>query len=442
MSKPQDETNSLGANRRQFLTTAAATAAAGVAAAPAFGVHGSGDHRLRVGVIGCGGRGKGAARDALNAGEDVVIVAMADAFGDNLNAAHKALVDQFGDRIQVPEDRRFSGFDAYKQVLEADCDLVILATPPGFRPIHFKAAIDAGKHVFMEKPVAVDAPGVRLVLETAREARDKGLGVGVGLQRRHDDLYNNMVQRIWDGALGDEVLYTRVYWNSGGVWTRPRQPQQTEMEYQMRNWYYFNWLCGDHINEQHIHNLDVSNWIKQGHPVKANGMGGREVRDSNEHGQIFDHHAVEFTYADGSTMMSQCRHIRGAWSQVSEFAHGANGHCHVGGGKFFDRTGKTIDRLRKKGENPYVQEHIDLQRSIREGSPLAEAEYGAHSTMTAILGRMATYTGQVVNWDDAIESNVDLSPAKYAFGADPPVLPDAQGRYPVPVPGDKPAANA
>src|SRR5690606_553820 len=191
---------------------------------------------------------------------------------------------------------------------------------------------------------------------------------------------------------------------------RPRTSEQTEMEYQMRNWYYFNWLCGDHIVEQHIHNIDVSNWIKQGHPVMANAIGGREVRKGKDHGQIFDHHAVEFTYEDGTTMMSQCRHIDGAWSQVSEFAHGASGHCNVSGGKFYDRDGKVIDVVRKRGENAYVQEHIDLQKSIREGKPLQEGELGAEATMTAILGRVASYSGKTIKWDDAINSDISLMP--------------------------------
>lgn len=431
MSSTESSSN---ASRRQFLTASAATAATAVTSG-AFAVHAGGDNRLRVGVIGCGGRGKGACRDAMEAGSDVVIVAMADAFEDNVEAAHGALAEQFGGQIDCPKDRRFSGFDAYKQVLASDIDLVILTTPPGFRPIHFRAAVDAGKHVFMEKPVAVDPAGIRIVMDAARDAKDRGLGVGVGLQRRHNASYIEAVERIWDGALGSDMQYSRVYWNSGGVWTRPREPQQTEMEYQMRNWYYFTWLCGDHIVEQHIHNLDVSNWIKQGHPVKANGMGGRAIRTGREHGQIYDHHAVEYTYADGTTMMSQCRHQPKTWSQVSEFAHGVNGSCHLGAGKFYDRNGKITDRVRTKGKRDYLQEHIDLQASIKQGTPLAEGETGAIATMTAILGRMATYSGQVMNWDETLDSGYDISPQRYAFDAIPPVVPDANGRYPVAVPG-------
>ena len=430
-----------GSSRRAFLAKSAlsggALATGLTGALPrAFAAHQSGDHRLRIGLIGSGSRGRGAVSDALTAGEDTVLVAMADAFEDRMRDTHRIVTEKFGDRIDVPEDRMFVGFDAYKSVLESDCDLVILTTPPGFRPIHFEAAVESGKHIFMEKPVAVDAPGIRRVLEAGRKARDKQLAVGVGLQRRHEKHYQETIDKIWNGALGGDVMYTRVYWNGAGVWTRPRKPEQTEMEYQMRNWYYFNWLCGDHIVEQHIHNIDVSNWIKQGHPTKANGMGGREIRTGKEHGQIFYHHFVEFTYPDGATMMSQCRHIPGAWSEVTEYAHGPNGHCHVKHGRFYDRSGKAVDRFRGKPVPGYVQEHIDLQASIRSGDLINETEYGAHSTMTAILGRLATYSGRVVTWDEAINSNIELGPKNYAFDAEPPVLPDADGRYPVPVPGE------
>lgn len=432
MSSTESSSN---ASRRKFLAASAASAVVTMATPRAYGVHAGSDNRLRVGVIGCGGRGKGACSDAIEAGSDVVIVAMADAFEDNVEAAYGSLADKFSAQFDCPKERRFHGFDAYKQVLASDIDLVILATPPGFRPIHFRAAVDAGKHVFMEKPVAVDPAGIRVVMDAARDAKDRGLGVGVGLQRRHNATYIESIQKIWDGALGSDMLYSRVYWNGGGVWTRPRKPEQTEMEYQMRNWYYFTWLCGDHIVEQHIHNLDVSNWIKQGHPVKANGMGGREVRTGKDHGQIYDHHAVEYTYADGSTMMSQCRHQPGTWSQVAEYAHGATGFCHPNSGKFYDGTGKVTDRVRTKGKRDYVQEHIDLQNSIKQGAPLAEGENGAVATMTAILGRMATYSGKVVEWDEALQSGLDLSPTRYAFDATPPVVPDLNGRYPVAVPG-------
>ena len=289
--------------------------------APRGIAHAASDDTIKIGLIGCGGRGTGAASQALNTKGNVKLVAMGDAFKDRLESSLQSLQKEGGiaNRIDVPEERRFVGFDAYKQVLDAGVDLVILATPPGFRPIHFEAAVDAGKHVFMEKPVAVDAPGVRAVLAAAQVAQQKNLAVGVGLQRHHEAAYIETIKRLQDGAIGD-IVATRVYWNGAGVWVHPKTEGQTEMEYQMRNWYYFNWLCGDHIVEQHIHNLDVINWLKRGYPVKAEGMGGRQVRTGKDYGEIFDHHAVEFEYADGTRLFSHCRHIPNCWDSVSEHA--------------------------------------------------------------------------------------------------------------------------
>jgi myo-inositol 2-dehydrogenase / D-chiro-inositol 1-dehydrogenase len=285
----------------------------------------------------------------------------------------------------------------------------------------------------MEKPVAVDGPGVRRVLAAAAEAKGKGLKVGVGLQRHHDPAYLETVRRIHEGAIG-EVVALRVYWNSSGVWVRPREQGQTEMEYQMRNWYYFNWLCGDHIVEQHIHNLDVGNWVKGAYPVEAQGQGGRQVRTGSDHGEIYDHHFVEYTYADGATMLSQCRHQEGCWDQVAEFAHGTRGRAALADAEIVSAGGWD---WRHEGEpaDPYQREHDVLFRAIRRGEEHDETENGAYATLTAILGRMATYSGKKVTWKQALESDLDLSPARFAWDADPPVLPDADGRYPVAIPG-------
>lgn len=428
-----------GTSRRQFLTqsslgiaglTMAATSASIVNAAHPFG-----DDEIKVGLIGCGGRGSQAAEQALSTEGKVKLVAVADAFRNRIdNAMNRRQWQRLGDKIDVPEERKFVGFDAYKQVLETDCDLVILATPPGFRPIHFEAAVNAGKHVFMEKPVAVDAPGVRRVLAATRLAKEKKLGVGVGLQRRHEQHYIETIDRIHNGEIGD-VIFTRVYWNNPGVWVNPRQPNQTEMEYQMRNWYYFNWLCGDHIVEQHIHNLDVSNWAKNMVPAKARGTGGREIRKGIDHGEIFDHHFVEYTYPDGTTMMSMCRHQPGTWDLVTEYAHGTKGWSHVAGARIMDHSGEVKWRFRGPTPSGYQKEHDDLFASIRKGDPLNEGEIGATSTMTSILGRMATYSGQEISWEEGLNSEVDLSPAVYAFDADPPVMPNEHGAYRVAVPG-------
>ena len=400
-----------------------------------------GDKPMRIALIGCGGRGTGAASQALHtAGAglgEVKLVAMADAFSDRLESSLGELTGWHPNQVDVPEERRFTGFDAYKRAMAEDIDMVVLATPPGFRPIHFEHAVGLGKHVFMEKPVAVDAAGVRKVLAAAREADAKGLKVGVGLQRRHQQSYLETIDRLKQGAIGDLTLL-RCYWNSGGVWVRPREAGQSEMTYQMRNWYYFNWLCGDHITEQHIHNLDVCNWLVDDYPVEAQGQGGRLIRTGIDHGEIFDHHMVEFTYASGLKMISQCRHMPGTKSSVSEHAHGTRGTADIGRARI-ESEGGWKWRFRGDEANPYQVEHNDLFTAIRAGTPYNEAEHGAKSTMTSVLGRMATYSGQIVRWDEAIASSQDLSPANYDFNAPPPVLPDENGRYTIPTPGITPA---
>ncbi|MFK7982688.1 MAG: Gfo/Idh/MocA family protein [Saprospiraceae bacterium] len=437
-----------GINRRDFVKTSGLVAGSMMLAPSLVSAkaHIDGADTIKVGLIGCGGRGTGAIVQALSSGQNVKLVAMADAFRDNLDKCYKKIYsaefqdwssDELKDMrpfIDVPEEHKFDGFDGYKQVIPL-CDVVVIATPPGFRPIHFEEAIKQNKHVFMEKPCAVDAPGVRKVLAAAEEAKKKKLNVVVGLQRHYQKIYTEWVEKLHNGIIGD-IVHSRVYWNSAGVWVRPRQAGQTEMEYQMRNWYYFNWLCGDHITEQHIHNLDVGNWVKQAYPVRASGMGGREVRNGKDHGEIFDHHFVEFEYADGSIMSSQCRHIKGCQNRVSEAFHGTNGSAPKPG-VIKTRSGYTImNHNDKKDKNPYQVEHDLLFAAVAKGEyKYADAENGAKATMTSILGRMATYSGQTIKWDDAINSKIDLAPAKYDWNANPQVMPDANGMYPIPVPG-------
>jgi predicted dehydrogenase len=323
------------------------------------------------------------------------------------------------DRLDVPVERRFAGLDAYQKVIDAGVDMVIMATPPGFRPIHLAAAVEAGKHVFMEKPVAVDAPGVRSVLESTAKAKQKGLALGVGLQRHHQAEYLETIKRLQDGAIGD-ILATRVYWNGAGVWVHPKTPDQTEMQYQVRNWYYFNWLGGDHIVEQHIHNLDVSNWLKGAYPVRCQGLGGRQVRVAPEYGEIYDHFACEYEYADGTRMFSYCRHIPNCWDSVTEHAIGTKGTSDISA-SIIDVKGGDKWKYRGKRANPYQVEHDDLFASIRSGNPLNEGENGALSSMTAILGRMATYSGKMLKWEDALNSKISLAPTEYSWEATPPV---------------------
>ncbi len=430
-------------DRRSFLlkTTALAGGLA-MSSQLAAKVHSDSADVIRIGLIGCGGRGTGAATQALSTSQNLKLVAMADAFRDRLDQAYDGIKKQLAEneldasRLDVPEEHKFVGFDAYKEVLPL-VDVILIATPPGFRPIHFEAAVAADKQIFMEKPVAVDAPGVRRVLAAAEEAKQKKLNVVVGLQRHYEKQYTDgWIDMMQNGAIGD-ITTSYVYWNSGGVWVRPREAGQTEMEYQMRNWYYFNWLCGDHINEQHIHNLDVGNWVKQDHPVQAVGFGGRHVRNGQENGEIFDHHAVEYTYADGSRMISQCRHWPGCADKVSEEFQGTNGTAPAPG-KLMTKSGYLLlDHDARKDPNPYQVEHDLLFKAVADGEyKYADAENAAHSTMTAIMGRMATYSGQVVDWDKAIASDLDLSPKKYDFNAPPPILPLESGYYPVPVPGE------
>ena len=399
--------------------------------------HAAGDDTLRIALIGCGGRGSGAADQALSTAGNTKLVAMADAFADRLDDSLKNLKNQHAEKVQVADDKRFVGFEAYKEAI-ALADVVILATPPGFRPIHFEEAIRQGKHVFMEKPVATDALGVRRVLAAAEEAKKKNLKVGVGLQRHHQVGYLETLKRLHDGAIG-EINAMRCYWNGTTPWVHPRAELEkhhgrklTEMEYQMRNWYYFVWLCGDHIVEQHIHNLDVINWVKQGHPVRAQGMGGVEVRKGPDYGEIFDHHAVEFEYADGSRCFSYCRHINGCWDSVSEYAIGTKGSVDISGHTI---RGENAWRFKGGGKNPYQQEHDDLFDAIRNNKPYNEAENGAHSTMTAIFGRMANYSGKMIEWDEAINSKISVMPKHFAFDAEPPVKPRPDGWYDHAVPG-------
>ncbi|HSF46588.1 MAG TPA: Gfo/Idh/MocA family oxidoreductase [Chitinophagaceae bacterium] len=394
------------------------------------------DGVIKVALIGCGGRGTGAAIQALSTKQNVKLVAMADAFRDRLDSAYNEINSDDANvkaKVDVPEDRKFVGFDAYKKAIPL-ADVIILTTPPGFRPIHFEEAVKLNKHIFMEKPVATDPAGVQKVLAAAEEAKKKKLNVVVGLQRHYQNSYRELYKR--KDMIGD-ITSAQAWWNNDGVWVHPRKAGQTEMEYQMRNWYYFNWLCGDHINEQHIHNIDVINWFKGGYPVKAQGMGGRQVRNGKDHGEIFDHHYVEFEYADGSILNSQCRHIKNTMAKVDELMIGTKGKIYCGAGKITDTKGNTVYLFDRKTENnPYQTEHDELFAAIAKGEyKFADAENGAKSTMTSILGRMATYSGQMVSWDKAINSGIDLQPKVYDFAAAPPVLPNADGYYAIATPG-------
>lgn len=395
-------------SRRDFLKTSATAAAAAAIPAAVFSHSRS---EIRVGVIGCGGRGTGAATDAVASNPDVVIWALGDLFPDRVNGSRRALQDSLKEKCQVADGRVFTGFDNYKGVLSCDLDAVILTAPPGFRPTHLRAAIEAGKHVFMEKPVAVDAPGVRSVFESSDLAAKKGLNIVAGTQRRYDAGYREAMERIHDYAIG-EIMACYCYWNQGGLWMVPRKAEWTDMEWQIRNWLYFTWLSGDHIVEQHVHNIDVCNWAMRGHPVRALGLGGREVRTDPAYGHIYDHFAVEYEYANGVKMLSMCRQIDGTASRVSEHLVGTLGTSNA------NTWIRGVNSWRFDGErpNPYVEEHRELYNAMTGGKTINEGRQVAESTLTAIMGRMSSYSGQEVTWDTALNSQESLVPQKLEFG--------------------------
>ena len=434
----------LSGNSRRDFVKQTGLISGGVLAAPliagATTFHSGASDAIKVALIGCGGRGTGAATQALRSKQNVKLVAMADAFRDRLDSSLKSITSEIGEdgaealkAIDVPEERKFTGFDGYKKAMEL-ADVVILTTPPGFRPIHFEEAVKQGKQIFMEKPVATDPEGIKRVLVAAEEAKKKKLNVVVGLQRHYQNSYRELFKR--KDMIGD-ITSAQAWWNNDGVWVKPRQAGQTEMEYQMRNWYYFNWLCGDHITEQHIHNIDVVNWFKGAYPVKAQGFGGREVRKGKDHGEIYDHHFVEFHYADGSILNSQCRHIPRTSAKVDELLIGTKGKIFCGAANIRDHKGGILYQFDKKTENePYQNEHVELFAAIAKGEyKFADAENGAKSTMTSILGRMATYSGQVVEWDKALNCGLNLQPSAYTWDTTPQSVPDANGQYKIAVPG-------
>jgi predicted dehydrogenase len=391
---------------------------------------------IKVGLIGAGGRGTGAMQQTLSVpGSNVKLTAVADAFQYRVDGALKS-VEKMKDKVDCPEDRRFTGLDAAQKLIDLpDIDLVILATPPGFRPFHFDAAIKAGKHVFMEKPVCVDSFGARLCLEAAKLADEKKLKVVVGLQRRYENRYRETIARIREGLAGD-IIGGQVYWNGSGIWYRDRQKDQTEMQFQVNNWYHFNWLSGDHICEQHVHNIDVANWVlgadaPQGyHPETAYGVGGRQDRSKNS--AIYDHHAVNFSYPGGVRIASQCRQFAGGDGRVNEEFQGTKGFVRIGEIKDYD--GKLLWKFEGPNPNPYQVEHDELHDAIRNDKPLNNASYGVTASFAAVLGRLATYSGAQQDYAKALAMDYRLMPENLSWEAPPPVLPDKDGKYSLPMP--------
>ncbi len=432
-------------SRRGFLKS---TAAAG--AALSLPIHlcaqVAGSDQKKLAVIGCGGRGSGATNQHLGSKVgNAKLVAVADISKSACDNLANSMKGRYADRVDVPEERRFVGLDSYQEAI-AQADTVILASPPGFRPYHFKAAIDAGKHVFSEKPTCVDGPGFRMYQEACALADTKNLKVVVGLQRHYQNNYLATLAKVKEGMIGN-ILSGQVYWNSGGVWVRERKAEDTEMQYQTRNWYYFNWLSGDHIVEQHVHNIDIFQWFlsealglppeKPVTPISAQGSGGRQTRTDKKFGQIYDHFFVEYTYEGGVVLNSQCRHNQKAWNQVSETIIGDKAICYPAQGVIRDRSGKVLWKYQGEDDpDPYQAEHDALHTAIAQNTPLNNGYYGNTSSMVASMGRMAVYGGKNVKWTDAINSNFTEFPDKLAWDAPTKVNPNAQGEYPVPVPGE------
>ena len=380
----------------------------------------SGSDEIRVGVIGCGSRGSGAALNAVNAAPGVRIVALGDAFKDRLDESRANLAAKLGDKMTVPDDKCFVGLDAYKQVLETDANYIIMATPPAFRPAHIKAAVAAGKHIFGEKPVAVDGAGVRSCYESAEAITKKGLGFVTGTIYRHHTGYLESIARVHGGDIG-EVTGAIGWYNTSGLWRKDRQPEWSELEYQMRNWIYYTWLAGDHIVEQAVHNVDALQWIMGANPVKAVATGGRQVRTGAEWGHIYDHFAIDYEYPGGKHVQMFCRQQDGCDKKVANEVIGTTGRAFILP-KFYI-TGAKPWTLDKEINDAYVTEHTHLIESIRAGKPLNELKQIADSSLAAILGREAAYSGQAMTWEEAL-ATPSLMPAKLEWGPMPsPAVP-------------------
>ena len=421
--------NNPSSTRRNFLKSSS-VAAAGAAAfaatsSQAFGVHTGTDETLRVGVVGCGGRGTRAIQDALNADPNTQLVAMGDAFLDRieLSIAELKSHEKFGDRVKVAPDHIFTGFDNYKKVIDA-CDVVILTTPPHFRPQHFRYAVEQGKHVFIEKPVAVDAPGIHSVLESCRMAKEKNLSIVSGLCWRYDLGVRETMQKILDEKMIGDIVAIESNYNASTLWHRGNKPEWSEMEYQMRNWIYFNWLSGDQIGEQAIHSLDKTAWLLGDiQPTKAMAMGGRQQRVDPKYGNVYDHCTVFYEYPTGQHVYFTCRQQDDTTNRVDERVLGTKGQAEVLKHVIAPNEGK---KWRYRGPKPsmYLVEHQELFKSIREGNPINNGHYMCNSTMIAIMGRMAAYSGKTVTWDECFNSQVRLGPEKYEW-TDYPTAPVA-----------------
>jgi predicted dehydrogenase len=395
----------------------------------------SGSDVIKVGLVGCGGRGTGAAAQALTAAPNIHLVAMADVFEDQITKSYQNLlrIDEIKDQVQVPDENKFASFEGYKHVIEAS-DVVLLCTPPAFRPEHFEECVKMGKHSFVEKPVASDAPGLRKVLEAGKIAEEKKLKVVVGLQNRYDPGYQEMVQQIQSGKIG-QLLSSTCYYMKGQYKVIPRSEVNTELEFQVKNYHYFNWLWAGGPAGLNIHNTDIVNWVKGDYPVQAQGMGGRAAVSGPDTGDVFDNFYIEYTYADGVKIHSQVRVTNNVYNKNGAFFLGTEGTANLREG-IKDLKGNKVWRYRnKENPNPYQIEHDKLFEAIMKDLPLNDTEFGAKSTMVAIMGRMASHSGKLITWDEAFNSDRILVPENLRADSVAPILPDENGIYPYPIPG-------
>ncbi|MCH2206459.1 MAG: Gfo/Idh/MocA family oxidoreductase [Lentisphaerales bacterium] len=403
-------------DRRNFVKAGAAiTALSGLHSATAADK--KDNDVLNVALVGCGGRGRGAAANALNADPNVRLVAIADVFPERLKMAEERLKN-YGSRVAIPAKNKFSGFDAYTKVMALkEVDIVILTTPPHFRPLHIEAAVAAGKHIFAEKPLAVDVAGLKKVMKSVKECKEKGLTFVCGFCYRFDQKKQETIKHIQDGKIG-EMVNIQCSYNTGGLWMYPRQDNWSDMEWQMRNWLYFTWLSGDHIVEQAIHNIDKMGWVTGDQkPEMVYGMGGRQTRVQEEYGHIYDHFSIQYKFANNLYANFTCRQQKGTDTSVSDIIVGTEGTADLMRHRIYDKNGKTIWRFKGGAMNMYDAEHVAIIKGIRTGKVVNNGDYSINSTAMGIMGRMSAYTGKRVTWDMLMNSKEDLSPAKYDLNA-------------------------
>lgn len=432
MTIPMPPENNL-VNRRQAISKSlAATASIGIASETLLSrtAHAAGSDIIKVGLVGCGGRGNGAAKNAMNADPGCRLTAIGDLFDKRLQLGKDALQKGLKDQFAVSDDHCFSGWDAFDQVLNSGIDVVLMCTPPHFRPAQMAAAVEAGKHIFCEKPVAVDPTGVRSVIESSRLAAQKGLSLVSGLCWRYDLGVLATMNRIHDGAIG-RVLASQANYLTGTLWFRNREDDWTPMHEQVQNWMYYRWLSGDHIVEQFIHSLDKALWLRHDEPpVRCYGLGGRQVRTTNDYGDVYDHFTVVYEWADGSKTFASTRQMAGCYNETQDYVFGSDGTAKILDHEIVsEKPWKYVHEGEGKKPSMYDLEHVALFKSIRDGKPLNNGDYMCKSTLMAIMGREACYTGKAITWEQAMASNQVLGPNNYAWGTAPDVNVNNPGTY-------------